>query len=73
MSPENRQKLEKYRPQFENWKTSQYISLQAHEINEIVDVIHAEWDSGYSVLRWCGYCVGKMAEMVLSKLENESA
>lgn len=70
MSPENRAKLEKYRPKYDTLLSSDYITLDVNEKNEIVDVIRAEFDAGYSYQPWCGYCVAQMVKYAFNCLKN---
>ena len=68
MSPENKQRLEKYREKYEILVRDQSLTLSIEERADIISIIRTV-DPGYSVMEWCAYCVGEMVKYAF-KLAN---
>ncbi len=64
--------LEKYRSKYNSWINDQVMLLTDSEVSDIIEIIRAKWDPGYTVFRWCGYCVAKMLEHAFNLYEKEN-
>lgn len=72
MQPHNRQRLEKYRRQYNAWVNDRVLyDLDGAAKNEIIDVIRQEWNPGYTTDLWCGSCVAKMLEYAFRSMDTE--
>ena len=68
----NRQRLEKYRRQYNTWVNDRVLyDLDGAAKNEIIDVIRQEWNPGYVTDLWCGNCVVKMLELAFKSMDTE--
>lgn len=67
MSPQNREKLEKYRFVLNN---RSFTPSPGFDLNEVLEVIREEWDRDYTVDWSCNYCVMKMVETAFSKIDK---
>ena len=72
MHPDNRTRLEKYRPFYTCWVEIKSLSgIDAAGKNEIQDIIRQEWDPGYTCMMWCGNCVVNMIVFAFEKMDSE--
>ncbi len=71
MNQANRQKLEKYRQKYNTLLADQALDLRIEERAEILEVIRAEFNPGYTVMEWCGYCVAEMVKYAFKTMDNE--
>lgn len=71
MKQSNRERLERYRSQYQTWVNSQYLNLSADAKAEILQIIRAEWDAGYSPDLWCGSCVAKMLVYAFEQMDAD--
>lgn len=71
MKQSNRERLERYRSQYQTWVNSQYLNLSADAKAEILQIIRAEWDAGYSTDLWCGSCVAKMLVYAFEQMDAD--
>lgn len=62
--------LEKFREKYNLWVNDQVLLLNHDEINEIEGLIKAKLPA-YSVMKWCGHCVGQMFHLAFKLYENE--
>lgn len=70
MQQHNIDKLEKYRPKLAMWVNDQTCHLDGIAKQEILDVIRAEFDPGYTVDAWCGPCVVKMLVYAFKRMDE---
>lgn len=69
MSPENRAKLEKYRPIYNMWIKDKVL-LNTSFANEIEEIIRKELNPGYTAQKWCGKCCADMLELAFRHLDS---
>lgn len=62
--------LDKYREKYTIWNNDQVLLLTNGEVDELVDLIKAKMPA-YSVMRWCGHCVGEMFHLAFKLYDNE--
>lgn len=67
MKQSNIEKLEKYRYVLEG---KSFSKVPGYDLNEVLEVIRDEWDPGYNVDFFCGYCVLKMVENAFNKMNE---
>lgn len=65
MKPENRQKLETFR----HYQINRGGSGQ--DLNEVVRIIHEEWDPWYRIDLSCPACLMTLIDYAFGKMDNE--
>ena len=65
MKPENRQKLETFRHYLINRGGS------GQDLNEVVRIIHEEWDPWYRIDLSCPSCLMKLIDYAFGKMDSE--
>ena len=69
MSPENRQRLEKYRQIYTMWVNDEVL-LNTSFASEVQDIIRQELNPGYTAQTWCGKCCADMLELAFRHLDS---
>lgn len=69
MSPENRARLEKYRPIYSMWVNDKVL-LNTSFANEVQEIIRQELNTGYTAQTWCGKCCADMLEIAFRHLDS---
>ena len=69
MSPENRARLEKYRPIYSMWVNDKVL-LNTSFANEVQEIIRQELNPGYTAQTWCGKCCADMLELAFRHLDS---
>lgn len=67
MKQSNVVKLEKYRYVLEG---RSFTPCPGYDLNEVLEVIHEEFDAGYKVDWHCGGCLMRMVEDAFRWMEN---
>ena len=68
MSPESKQRLEKYREKYNHLLSTGSLSMNAEQSEEILAIIRKEIDPNYKVMLWCPSCVEDMLKFVFNHL-----
>lgn len=63
----NIDKLEKYRYVYEG---NSFSPMEGYSLQEVLDVIHAEFNPGYKVDWYCGYCVNQMVQYAFKEMHD---
>lgn len=64
MKPENRQSLETFRHILINRGGSS-------NLNEVLRIVHEEWDPNYRCDMWCDACKMRLVEFAFGKMDSE--
>jgi hypothetical protein len=69
----NRTRLETYRPLYNAWVNDNVLyNMDGTAKNEILDVIHKEFDPGYTCQMYCGSCVAKMVVYAFEQMDKQT-
>lgn len=71
MSPESRQRLEKYREKYEHLLSTGSLSMNAGQAEEILSIVRKEIDPNYKIMLWCPSCVEQMLKFVFNHLQTK--
>lgn len=72
MDQRNREKLEQHRSKLALWINDNTCNLDGQEKQDILDVIRAEFNPGYTVNLWCGSCVVSMMEYAFREMDSRN-
>lgn len=67
MSPENIKKLEKYRYVLEG---KSFTRVPGYDLNEVLEVIRAEFNPSYTVDMFCNHCKMRMIEYAFNEMNK---
>ena len=68
MSPENKQRLEKYRKNYNLWINDKTSTGDFK--HEVLEIMQSEIP-GYTCMIWCGVCAAKMLEDAFKLADND--
>lgn len=67
MTTSNRAKLEKYRYVLDN---QSFTKIPGHTLQDVLDVIHEEFEPGYKVDWYCPHCVMNMVRYAFQEMHD---
>lgn len=70
MQQSNIDKLNQYRPKLLVWQNDKTCHLSGDEKMEILNIVKAEFNPGYTVDLFCGICVVGMLEYAFRELDK---